>query len=78
MKNGNSNLTHTSTKYNTVLVSVNNLTTNHKVQLENGEWVKIRSIKNGIYFNSKLITYANGLWSCLLNTDKVEAINCRN
>jgi len=61
---------------NAVLVAVNSLTTNHKVQLENGDWVKIRAIDKGIYFNSKLLTYANGLWSCLLNTDKVEAIYC--
>jgi|DEB3_MinimDraft_2_1074329.scaffolds.fasta_scaffold140393_1 hypothetical protein len=76
MKNENTSLPHTANDGNAVLVAVNSLTTNHKVQLENGDWVKIRAIDKGIYFNSKLLTYANGLWSCLLNTDKVEAIYC--
>lgn len=58
------------------LVKVKDLTTDHKLQLEDGSWQRIRSVENGFYFGSTLITYANGLWSCLLNNDKVEARSC--
>ena len=57
-----------------IQVKVSELTTNHQLQLEDGSWQNILSINRGFYFNSKLITYVNGLWSCLLNSDKVEAI----
>lgn len=55
-------------------ISVKDLTTNHKVQTITGEYVRIVSITNGLYINSKLINYDNGSWSCLPNTDKLKAI----
>ncbi len=51
-----------------------NLTTKHKLQLEDGTWQRIKSISNGFYTRSKLIILANGLDICLLNSDKVETI----
>lgn len=56
-------------------IPVEKLTTSHSLQLEDGSLHKIKSIVNGFYPRSKLITYVNGQWSCLLNTDKVNAFN---
>lgn len=59
---------------NTQLTEVEKLTTDHKLELADGiGWQKIKSIGNGFFHNSKLITFVNGAWSCLLNNDKVEA-----
>lgn len=58
------------------LILVKKLNTEYKLQLEDGSWQRIKSIDSGFYSGSKLITYTNGHWSCLLNTDKVEAILC--
>jgi len=56
------------------LLKVQSLTTQHFLQLKDGSFSRIKSIGNGFYSNgSKLITYTNGLWSCLLNTDQVHA-----
>lgn len=57
-----------------VWMKVKDLTTDHKLQLEDGSWQKIVSIENGMYFNSKLIHFKNGEWSNLLKEDKVQAI----
>lgn len=56
------------------LVSVKDLTTDYKIQLEDGSWQKVVSIEKGFYHNSKLITYKDGRWSCLLSNDKIQAI----
>lgn len=59
---------------NTQLIEVKKLTTDHKLELSDGiGWQKIKSIGNGFYFGSKLLTFCNGAWSCLLNNDKIEA-----
>ena len=45
--------------------------------LDNGgiKTTRIKEINNGFYRSSKLITWATGKWSCLLNNDVVKIIN---
>lgn len=59
---------------NETRITAKELTTDHRLQLEDGSWQKIKSVGNGFYHGSKLITFANGMWSCLLNNDKVIAL----
>ena len=59
-----------------LLMAVKSLTTDFKLQLEDGSWQKIISIEKGFFNNSKLITYKDGRWSCLLDNDKTEALYC--
>ena len=60
----------------TTKIKVKDLTTNYKVQLEDGSWHQIVEISNGIYRNGKLLTYDNGKWSNVLNSDIIEAVFC--
>ena len=55
-------------------IPIHAITTNHMVQLDSGQWVRISHISNEFFFNSRILTLSNGSWCCLGNNDKVKAV----
>lgn len=55
--------------------AIQDLVPGHEIQIGYNKTATVKSVSEGFYLNSKIVTYHDGLWSCYFDTDKVTVLN---